>query len=538
MSVVLRHKAMSTRFNYFFLLICLLLAACSFVPDELKIADQLIESKPDSALKILQNIKSQNLNSDSNRALYGLLMFHALDNNSKPLQPDSLLDFSTSYYLKKNDQSRLAECYFYKGRKFKSVSKYEDATLLYLKSLDCLGNKNDYNLLGKIYADMGYICSIQLDHKEALKKYQYSLDCCNRSGDFKAACYRLVDIGRTYCNLMNYKTAERYYRNVLKQTSNSMVCGVAYQNLGISYYRTEQYDSAQYYLRKSLKYPYQGNNYAIRNFNLADILFDLKQVDSAYHYATIALDYPANFYLRRDCYRLLVNVECFQKDIMQMGKYMTLYQSYTDSIRKLELQTKCTVIESMHNAAQKAKGTKSSMGVVISVLLLVLLLSTFVVSYLYRRNRIKKNQLELYRHQINNKQEFVIKGLSKKIEEAKAFLADERKNAMPTERIKLDKYVYDSVLHINDWDAFKLEMNHVFNQIVDRLESDYSGITRREIIWCCLQLLEVPNGDRMLLLDATSDSLYKLKQRLAQKINLKSTKELDLFLVKLTVIQN
>lgn len=529
---------MSTRFHKLFPLFCLLLAACSLVPNELKIAEQLMKSKPDSALKVLQNIKLQNLNSDSNRALYGLLMFHALDNNSKLLQPDSLLDFSITYYLKEKNQPRLAECYFYKGRKYKLTSKYEDATFMYLKALDCLGNNKNDDLLGGIYADMGYICSIQSGYRESIKKYQYSLDCYNRMGDIKAVCYRLVDIGRTYCNLKNYKVAERYYRYALKQTSDSMVCGVAYQNMGINYYRTNQYDSAQYYLRKSLQYPHQGNNYSIRNFNLADILFDLGQMDSAYYYATIALKYPANFYLRRDCYRVLVNVEYLRKDIKQMGKYMTLFQSYTDSIRNLELQTKSTVLENMHNTTQQAKGTKRSLGVVISGLLIVLLLSILVVYYLYRRNRIKKSQLELYKQQLTNKQEFVTQGLSKKIEEAKALLADERKNATSVERIKLDKYLYDTVLHFNDWDAFKREMNHAFNQIVDKLELDYSGITRREIIWCCLQLLEVPNADKMLLLDATSDSLYKLKQRLAQKLNRKSTKELDSFLIELAAGHN
>jgi len=40
----------------------------------------------------------------------------------------------------------------------------------------------------------------------------------------------------------------------------------------------------------------------------------------------------------------------------------------------------------------------------------------------------------------------------------------------------------------------------------------------------------------MLLLEATSDSLYKLKQRLAHKLNLNTTKDLDLFLRNLTEI--
>jgi len=53
-----------------------------------------------------------------------------------------------------------------------------------------------------------------------------------------------------------------------------------------------------------------------------------------------------------------------------------------------------------------------------------------------------------------------------------------------------------------------------------------------------LQLLDIPNADKMLLLDTTANSLYKLKQRLAQKMSLKSTKELDSFLRELITIQN
>jgi hypothetical protein len=98
--------------------------------------------------------------------------------------------------------------------------------------------------------------------------------------------------------------------------------------------------------------------------------------------------------------------------------------------------------------------------------------------------------------------------------------------------------MYNNILHLDDWPKFKQEMNHTFNQIVDRLELDYSGISKREIIWCCLQLLDIPNADKMLLLDTTANSLYKLKQRLAQKMSLKSTKELDSFLRELITIQN
>ena len=72
----------------------LLLSACSLVPNELKIAEKLLESNPDSALHTLQHMSTVKKMSDANRALYGLLYFEALEKKNKPLQPDSLISFS------------------------------------------------------------------------------------------------------------------------------------------------------------------------------------------------------------------------------------------------------------------------------------------------------------------------------------------------------------------------------------------------------------------------------------------------------------
>jgi len=173
---------------------------------------------------------------------------------------------------------------------------------------------------------------------------------------------------------------------------------------------------------------------------------------------------------------------------------------------------------------------------IVSILLIVLLLSAFLVVYLYKRNKLKKEQLNVFKIQLSSKQEFVSQALTKKIEETRALQADLRKNASVEEREKLDRELYRNALHLNNWDDFNREMNHAFNNIIFSLKLNYPTINQKEIIWCCFHLLDIPHSDRMLLLDATSDSLYKLKQRLAQKLNLNTTKDLDLFLKNLTEI--
>jgi hypothetical protein len=63
--------------------------------------------------------------------------------------------------------------------------------------------------------------------------------------------------------LKDSKAAQWYYRKVLLQTNDSMLCGATYQEMGINFYWNKQFDSAQYYLRKSLRYPSKGTNYSI-----------------------------------------------------------------------------------------------------------------------------------------------------------------------------------------------------------------------------------------------------------------------------------
>jgi len=496
-----------------------------------------MNTRPDSALSILKRLKPENYKENSERALYNLLLFKALDRNGKDLPSSLLIDFSTNYYLSKRDKKHLAYCFYYKGHSLKYAQRYDDATAFYFKALENVDSNKDYSLLGKIYSDKGDICVMQQDYKESLKKYRTSLVFFNLAENKIDQRFIILSIGRSYHLLKDFKTAQLLYRKALSQMNDSMLCGAVYQEMGVNYYSAKQFDSAQFYLRKSLPYPFKGTSYAIRCYKLSDLLFDLGQYDASFQYATLALkQHPANFYTQRDCYRILVNIEYLRKDIKQMGAYMTHFQACTDSIRIVELQTKSTVLEKLHATTQESKGVKSNMILIVSMLLIVLLLSSFLVVYLYKRNKLKKEQLNVFKVQLSSKQEYVSQTLTKKIEETRALQVDLRKNATAEEREQLDKELYRNALHLNNRDDFNREMNHAFNNIIVSLKLNYPTITQKELNWCCFHLLDIPHSDRMLLLEATSDSLYKLKQRLAHKLNLNTTKDLDLFLRNLTEI--
>jgi tetratricopeptide (TPR) repeat protein len=499
----------------------------------MKTAEQLMETNPDSALHILQHLHPDITMNDADRALYGILYFKALENNKLSLQPDSLINFSLDYYQKENNHERLATCYFYKGRIYKNAQRYDEATILYLKALDNLKNKTNYILLGKIYADMGDICSIQMDYKESREKYRISIDCFNRAGKKLDACYRVLDIGRSYRLSKDYKTAQKYYLQALIQSEDSIFLGIVLQEMGINYYWAKRYDSAQYYLRKSIHFPYKGTNYSIRYYHLADLFFDIAQYDSAYRYASIALKYPANFVTQRECYRILANTEYRKGDFKQMAYFMTLFQSCSDSVRKVESQTKTTVLEGIHQTSETISKTKQYLLVLCWIIPFIVLLSFFIVFRLRKVSKGKEQKLEQVENKLIQKQNTLKKNLIQKIEDTKALQASTNKKTPLAQRDILDKELYNNSLHLNEWEKFVNLMNLAFNNIISVLESNYPEITKKEITYCCLSLLEVHSTEIALLLECKQDSLYKLKSRLAQKMNLKSTKALDLLLEKI-----
>ncbi|HJV77406.1 MAG TPA: hypothetical protein VJ602_03420, partial [Paludibacter sp.] len=275
-------------------------------------------------------------------------------------------------------------------------------------------------------------------------------------------------------------------------------------------------------------------NYAVRNYYLANLFFEIEKYDSAYLYASIALKYPANFFTERECYRILANTEYLKGNFKQMAVFMTRFQACSDSVRKVESQTKTTVLEDLHQTSETANKTKKYLTVLGWILPIIILISLYVLYRLRQRSRGKEKQLEAVEEQLevqlNEKQNILVDSLIQKIEEARTLQSTMYKKATVPQREQMDKELYNACLHVNDWEVFKRLMNKTFNNIITMLESNYSDITRKELIWCCLSLLDIPTPDIALVLESQPTSLYKMKSRLAQKLNLKSTKELDLLL--------
>jgi tetratricopeptide (TPR) repeat protein len=520
-----------TLFIVFITILTLSLTSCSTTPNELKIAEQVMEAHPDSALHILQKLPKEKYNSDANRALYGILLFQALDKNDMTLQPDSLIDFSIDYFLKQEDKPHLAIAYFYKGRELKCKTEYEKASMEYFKSIVNCNPNSDYLLLGKIYGDLAIISLYQKEFKEARKKNQLATSFFKKAGKPEFAYNTLAYVGFAYLSEKKYVTARSYFKKVYSLSKDSITIGMTLSYLGSSFLNTKQFDSALYYFRKSLTYPSRGNNLPIRYCSLAEAFFNIEQYDSATIYAIKSLKCTGgNLFTRREGCRVIANAAYNTGDKKLMNKYMNKFQEYTDSVLVIESQTKATVIEKQHNSKAKATVAKQNLTIYTLLLTVAILIVLIIGVYLYHRSKLRKLEIRNYIQELNSKHVFVSQSITTKIEELKSIQMETRKQTQPSDREKFSKELYNNALHIDNWDVFSSEMNHSFNNIVDKLQTEHPALSRKEISWCCLNLLDILNVDRVLLLETTTEGLYKLKQRVAQKLNLVSTKELDTYL--------
>lgn len=500
------------------------------LPNEMKSAEELMEKSPDSALHLLQQIKTNQTFSNADQALYGLLLFEALDKNDLPLRPDSVINYSLDYYQSKNDKPRLAKCYFYKGRMYNNAQHYDEATDLYLKALDNCNYKKDFELLGKIYSDMGSICFLQKDYNQARVKYFESKKYFEKSFKKIDVSYSLLNIGQTYRAKKDFKTAKKFYSKAINYSNDSILTGSALQEIGINFYSAKQNDSAEFYLRKSLVFPNSNYNLSIRYYTLADLYYNTRRYDSIYKIAHLALEYPINAYTKKECYRLLANTAFIKGDFEKMANYMTKFQSCTDSIQKIESQTKTTILENIHETTKNVGKTRNYISILSWIIPMIVLISLLIFLRLKSRNKNKEKQLIQVELKLSEKQATLKNSLKQKIEEIKAHQLPEYRKSNLAKREQMDKEAYNISLHLNDWKQFSEIMNRTFNNIVSFLESTYPDLTHKDIIWCCLYLLNTHSTDMAIVLECKPESLYKLKQRLAKKMNFKTTIELNQFL--------
>jgi hypothetical protein len=141
-----------------------------------------------------------------------------------------------------------------------------------------------------------------------------------------------------------------------------------------------------------------------------------------------------------------------------------------------------------------------------------------------------ENSLKNSKSEIEQNKTMLRESMKDLIEKNKALKSNGKKNAdiLLSDDTVLE--IYTQALQINNYEAFSQKINAAYNNMICELAIKFPAISQKEMLYCSFLLLNIPQNHAMVLLETTSNGLYKIRQRLAQKLELSSTRELDDFL--------
>ena len=134
-------------------------------------AESLMESAPDSALKILRTIDKSDLNSKASRARYALLLSMALDKNYIDTTNFNVLQPAIDYYLKKGSPNDKLRTYYYQGCIYDNKGEQDSALNSFVKAIDNIPGSADSLCMARAHVSAGLIYFDFYDFESYVNNY-------------------------------------------------------------------------------------------------------------------------------------------------------------------------------------------------------------------------------------------------------------------------------------------------------------------------------------------------------------------------------
>ncbi|MDE5810194.1 MAG: hypothetical protein K2H59_07955 [Muribaculaceae bacterium] len=134
-------------------------------------AESLMDSAPDSALKILRTIDKSDLGSKAEKARYALLMSMALDKNYIDTTNFNVLQPAIDYYLKKGSPNDKLRTYYYQGRIYDNKGEQDSALNSFVKAIDNIPGSTDSLCMARAHVSAGLIYFDFYDFESYIKNY-------------------------------------------------------------------------------------------------------------------------------------------------------------------------------------------------------------------------------------------------------------------------------------------------------------------------------------------------------------------------------
>ena len=521
-------------------------------------ADSLMQSRPDSALWVLENFPADSLKTKADRAYYALLITKARDKNYVIQKNDSLIQTAVQYYDSTEETQMQAQAYYYWGGIYRDRNEQAKAIEKYLWAAPLAQEAGDKVLLGRIYANAAYIYYLQRFYDKADSIYQRTEQISIQLKDtfLQTTCLTAESRIQLYQN--NYSLAEKKLLQalaMLKDTKQNGLRANIFSALSSLYVRTGNTEKALQYAKQNIHLQ-EDTLHCYRAFlELGDAYFHTKQHDSATIYLRKSL--PSSSYSNKEsAYMRLAEIAKAQGDMNRFVNTEDLFSVYKDSANLFSQRTE--IIEAQHAIEIEQQQARYERHLEKSRYnFLTLFLATMVVAYFWRKRYLKKMYLQkreslMKEEELHTKYILVKEEVEKKEKQisvlqqemAKHHINEEQREAKQKELMemnhqytellkkilsysdaynKLKRIILDckeyghskESLSVEEWDRFMLEIdkNGTFHQFAIN-----HNFEEKEIHNCYLVLAGFSNKERMQILQISRATLYRVEQKIFIKI--------------------
>jgi len=553
------------------LLATFLLVACSGRQSNnrrLVQADSLMQSWPDSALGILQDIPMESFATQADSAYYALLLTQARDKNYIVQTDDSLIRMAVQYYDATGDAKMQAKAHFYWGSVYRDMNRQAEAIREFLIAAPLTEKAKERRQLGLIYNNIGYIYKIQDFNEKADSIYrlmeviaqevkdtalwtealsrQAAIDLMKGRKYFPIAEQKLQDafvaadkvrnnglkvyisaeLSRLYSRMNKGEKALYYAKLNLSLRRDTARAYHAFLILGNAYYKCEQYDSAVFYLNKSLMSKDYGRKSGAY-MCLADIAMiqgnaalsvELERNSSAYKDSLYKFrrSVDANKMIEAEADAQTMLQKLYYEGRLNMYLYIFILITVMIIIVALFLykryRRKNDLLQKDRQQLEKANQNLSQHS------------TNLQVDIAEKDLEIEYLRKELDSHQMDEKQREKLQvELDEMVSKRKALAKEAFLHSFLYEKMQAiikdyqDKDESDKKISDQEWQEFVAEMDIQWNNAITSLSAKYQ-LSKEELHLVCLSLVGFPFSHLEYLLHLSRKTLYRKRNALLKRI--------------------
>lgn len=515
--------------------VCLFSCSSSVKNPVLLSADSLMETRPDSALSILESISSPQKLSRAERAYYAVLLTQAKHKNYIPLEDDSLIQTAVEYYGDRKKSINAARAHYYLGATYREKGRISFAVDEYLTAIRLVPEENEflammYDNLGECYEEDG-LCDVAMNsYREA---YQILEGGCEE-------IYPLKGIARVFLLQNNNDSALFYYQKALDcalEIQDSNLIGALYHDIALIYNDQKDYCQADKYASRAFKKVNREMLMAVYLLK-AEIFFNKNNLDSANYFYNLdfsQLDIYGKATYHEGLYKVAKKKDDWKTALENKEAYIKLYDSIqinNDNKELARLMDKHQLEEHKRLLSEHTKIVFISLA---SASLALIIISVFCFMWIDRKR--KKHYIDLKKELNRNRVDTVL------LNEEESSVSDQEsinkmKLDLINQQLKICNTLFQPTDSYNKLEALKkatpkerLEMQHFKQKIYNDIWETYvdvmsslndscaKNLTPKERYYCMLMLLQCSKPVIMELTGDTSDAIKTRKNRIKNKMD-------------------